>query len=74
LPRKLTKKVSRRAKPLIVNGTSITRKSSGPITKKGRGERSTPTAFAASQIVITRTACRPSVAVNAIPRTRRSLR
>ena len=74
MQRKLTKNVSRRANPLIENGTSITRKSSGPITKNGRGERSTPTALAASQIVITRTACRPSVAVNAIPSTPRSLR
>src|ERR1051325_10293997 len=49
LPRKLTKNVSRRANPLMVNGTSITRKSSGPITKNGRGERSTPTAFAARE-------------------------
>ena len=31
-PRKLTKNASRTAMPLIVNGTSITRKSSGPIT------------------------------------------
>ena len=32
LPRKLTKNASRTASPLIVNGTSMTRKSSGPIT------------------------------------------
>ena len=32
LPRKLTKNVSRTAIPLIENGTSSTRKSSGPIT------------------------------------------
>ena len=32
LPRKLTKKASRTASPLIVNGTSMTTKSSGPIT------------------------------------------
>ena len=32
LPRKLTKNDSRTAMPLIVNGTSSTRKSSGPIT------------------------------------------
>src|SRR3954452_1039563 len=31
-PRKETKNVSRTARPLIVNGTSMTRKSSGPIT------------------------------------------
>src|SRR5262249_2809626 len=31
-PRKLTKNASRTAMPLIVNGTSSTRKSSGPIT------------------------------------------
>src|SRR6266516_1520036 len=31
-PRKLTKNDSRTARPLIVNGTSMTRKSSGPIT------------------------------------------
>src|SRR5581483_250962 len=32
LPRKLTKNASRSAMPLIVKGTSITRKSSGPST------------------------------------------
>jgi len=31
-PRKLTKKDSRTARPLMVNGMSVTRKSSGPIT------------------------------------------
>ena len=47
---KLTKNASRTASPLIVNGTSMTRKSSGPRTKYGRGERSTPTASPQSQI------------------------
>ena len=32
LPRKLTKNDSRTASPFTVNGTSMTRKSSGPIT------------------------------------------
>jgi hypothetical protein len=32
LPRKLTKNASRTAMPLSVNGTSKTRKKSGPIT------------------------------------------
>ena len=32
LPRKLTKKASRTPSPFTVNGTSMTRKSSGPST------------------------------------------
>ena len=43
--------------PFTVNGTSITRNRSGPSTKNGRGDRSTPTARATSQIASTRNTC-----------------
>ena len=58
---KLTKKAPRTARPLIVNGTSMTRKSGGPRTKYGRGERSTPTASPQSQIDRMRTIWTPIV-------------
>ena len=44
LPRKLTKNASRTPIPLTVNGTSMTRKSSGPSTTYGSTERWIPTA------------------------------
>ncbi len=43
-PRKLTKNASRTPMPLTVNGTSMTRKSSGPSTTYGSSDRSIPTA------------------------------
>src|SRR5258708_5348999 len=69
-PRNETKKDSRTASPLTVNGTSMTRKSNGPITEYGRGESSTPTALPAHQIASTRTACTMSVSANIEPSSR----